>query len=158
MGTECFVCQRIRGPCVMCVGALKGKRLGARALHLGPSTDLAEWTWPPEPLFCFAEGPQGHGEGWAGWRLRVHAPTGGGGCFHPGCGGRGTPVTLQPGRSELMPLPSKPCRRPRDCGGSKVPICILRSSGKWVSTACVEEVSVGCRLRGVCLPFHPRKF
>lgn len=142
VGTECFVCQRISG--AMWVWGTPKEKTGGQGFASGSraSTCLAQRTHSPEgasPVPALLQGPQGHGEVWAGRRLRVHAPTRRGQLF-PSQGvveeARLRPCSLA--GPELMPLPSKPRRRPRDCGGRQQgSICILRSSGKWVSTACV---------------------
>lgn len=83
------------------LGGPQRKRLGARSLQLGPGHPPA---WPPGLTYhtsrvpALLQGPQGHGEGWAGGRLGV-PPSKPGQLFPPQCVcGRGTPVTLQAGR------------------------------------------------------------
>ena len=103
VGTECFVCQRIRG--AMCVWGPLKEKTGGQGFASGSraSTGLAQMDLAPRgglTCSCFAERSSGTW-GRLGWVAtqgsRPHKV--GAAVSIPGCGGRGTPVTLQPGRS-----------------------------------------------------------
>lgn len=103
VGTECFVHQGLGGTCV-CVGPQR-KRLGARALHLGPEHPLA---WPrgltyqrgPHLFLLCCKALRDMGKVGLGGNSGFIPSTRQGQLFpSQGVCGRGTPVTLQPGRS-----------------------------------------------------------